>query len=353
MKKKMSVCLAAIMAAAAMTACGGSAGQKETTAAPAAEKTEAAAPAESGKETEAASAETAEWPTDNITLEVPAKAGGGTDVLVRQFAMAMEGVTGESFVVVNDDTGNGTVAAETIRNAKPDGTKFLIANTGLCGIIASGQYPHRFDEFEMCGLITTPTKEGAAIFVPANSPYQTFEEFEEFVKANPDELVAGVQSNGAGHYTTLLLGKELGTSFTIVDSGGNADRTTALMGNTIDFSIMNTTGEDQYVKSGDLRCLAILGPEKSDLIPDAPLISDFGYEPIDLSMCATMLAPKGTDPAVIKAVEAVLEEASKNQDLQDAYQKLGSGWEYMTAEESSELVNSIQSLYDEAYELIK
>lgn len=292
------------------------------------------------------------WPASTITLTVPAKAGGGTDVLMRCFAQAMQEKTGVSFVVVNDDSGNGTVAAESIRNAAPDGTNFLIANTGLCGIIASGQYPHQFDEFAMCGLVTTPSTEGAAVFVPANSPFETFEDFVTYAKEHPDDLLAGVQANGAGHYATMLLASQLGTSFTVVDCGGNADRTTALMGNTIDFSIMNFTGEDQYVKSGDLRCLVNLTAVKSQLLPEVPLISEFGYEPIDLAMCATMLAPKDTDPAILKAIADVLKEVSADATLQENYKKLGAAWEYRTPEESSAMVANIQAMYNDAYALM-
>lgn len=314
---------------------------------------EASAPtAETTTSVDTASVEAAEWPTGTITLTVPAKAGGGTDVLMRQFAQAMQDATGQSFVVVNDDSGNGTVAAESVRNAEGDGTNFLIANTGLCGIIASGQYPHGFDEFAMCGMVTTPSTEGAAVFVPANSPFETFEDFVKYAQENPAELVAGVQANGAGHFATLLLADAIGAEFTIVDCGGNADRTTALMGNSIDFSIMNFTGEDQYVKSGDLRCLVNLTDVQSQLLPEVPLITEYGYDPIDLSMCATMLAPADTDPAIIKAISQVLEEVSKSEELQAAYAKLGAAWEYMTPEDSAAFVANIQEMYNDAYALM-
>ena len=58
------------------------------------------------------------WPGGTVQLYVPAAAGGGSNMIARVFAQAMSEETGGNFVVVNDATGGGSVAAETVRNGK-------------------------------------------------------------------------------------------------------------------------------------------------------------------------------------------------------------------------------------------
>lgn len=72
--------------------------------------------------------------------------------------------------MVNDVTGGGTVAAENVRNAKPDGLNLLAYHTGLCTSIASGQYAHDLSEFTICGMfITVPDEEPAVCSFPATA----------------------------------------------------------------------------------------------------------------------------------------------------------------------------------------
>ena len=119
MRKKISIMAAAILAAASLAACsGGSA--NSTTAATTAAATEAktdAAKTDAAK-TDGASSEaaaTTDWPKSAITMNVPAKAGGGTDLQVRYITTAWQKTVGASVAVENFD--NAQVGMETGRTA--------------------------------------------------------------------------------------------------------------------------------------------------------------------------------------------------------------------------------------------
>ncbi len=343
-RSRMGLILSVAMAASLLSACSGGENTAQTEKAAQAKQTQA--------KQEDASSEESSWPSGTITLNVPATAGGGTDMIVRVFAQAMNEVTGQNFVVVNDASGNGTVVAEKVRNEKPDGFNLFVANTGLCGYIASGAYQQSFDDFEMLGLITTPGKESNGIFVSANSEYHTLDDLIAFAKEHPGELLCGVQTSGAGHFSWLLAEKEFGITSTIVDCGGSADRITNLIGGMIDVSNLPITGASQYVESGDLRCLAIVGEQESDLIPGVKTVEELGYNKIDLPMCCVLLGPKNMMKADKEKIDSVLKIACENQTLQEGYKKMGAEWDYKTPEEAVEFVKEIQSMYDEAYKLM-
>lgn len=353
--KKRSV--AAMMLAAAMmgtllTGCGNSQKTAETTAAAA--KTETAASAESKEESKAdASVSDSKWPDGNVTIYVPAKAGGGSDMIARLFTQAMSEATGKAFVVVNDETGAGSVAAEKIRNEKPDGLNLYMPHTGFCGTISAGQYNHSFDDFTIIAMTTTEGTEGNGIFVKADSQLQTFEDFVAYAKEHPGELTGGVETNKSGHNALLLLQNEVGFETTIVDSGSSADRITSLMGGMVDFSTLPTATAAQYVESGDLRCLVTLGALKSEAIKDVPTIADCGYDACDLPTCMILLGPAGMSDGDVAKIHEYLKTASENAALKEGLAKLGTNWKYMTQEESIQYVHDMQAKYDTAFSLQK
>lgn len=353
LRKVMGIMLSAALAAGMITGCSGSGKTAETKAAqtPAAETQAAGEAAETPAAEAAGAAADSKWPEGNVSIYVPAKAGGGTDMIARLFVQAVADQTGTGVVVVNDETGGGTVAAEKIRNSRPDGLNLFYPNTGFCGAIASGQYQHTFDDFTIIALATTPSNEGSALFVKADSPFETLEDFISYAKEHPGELVGSIETNKAAHNVTILFQKEVGIECTLVDGGGNADRITSLMGGMNDFSIMNTTNTSQYVDSGDLRCLAVMNDVRSTLCPDAPTLTELGYKSVDLPMCAVLCGPADMSEADIAKICSVMEAASQDPTLQEGLQKLGTAWEFKNHEESIEFVHEIQALYDDAFKL--
>lgn len=223
-------------AALGLTACGGSSSS-----------TAASGSASAAGST--ASAGGSNWPTDTVSFYVPAKAGGGTDMTARVFLQGINEVHPGNYIVVNDVTGGGTVAAENVRNAKPDGLNLLAYHTGLCTSIASGQYAHDLSEFTICGMfITVPDEATGGLFVPGNSKFDKLEDLIAYGKEHPGELMAGMQNGSSTQLIEALFEKEFDFQATMVDAGSNADKVTALMGNQIDYCFMNTTGNDQYVQ---------------------------------------------------------------------------------------------------------
>ena len=351
MRVKKWIGMASVFALTASMLFGCSSGEGTENGSGAAEETSAAEAAgeTSGEEENAAGEST--WPNGNVTLYVPAAAGGGSDMIVRLFAQTMNTVTGSNFVIINDETGAGAVAAETVRNGEPDGQTLYVPHTGFCGTISAGQYDHSFDDFTIIGLATTEGTEGNGLFVNADSPYQTFEDFVAYAQENPGALVGGVETNKAGHNALLLLQNEVGFETTIVDSGSSANRITSLMGGMVDFSTLPTATAAPYVESGDQRCLVTLGSLKCESIPDVPTIEECGYEPCDLPTCMVLLGPPDMNQADVDKIHEYLKQASQDTALQEGLKKLGAAWEYKTQQESIDYVHEMQEKFDTAFEL--
>ena len=120
MKKKISVILAAVLATMSLAACGGS--KPAETQAPAAGNEQA------GGQQAASGDGSTDWPKSAITVNVAAKAGGGTDLHTRYITTAWQKTVGQAVAVVNFD--NAQVAMETGRTAKADGYNLLTNHSG-------------------------------------------------------------------------------------------------------------------------------------------------------------------------------------------------------------------------------
>ena len=195
-------------AALGLTACGGSSSS-----------TAASGSASAAGST--ASAGGSNWPTDTVSFYVPAKAGGGTDMTARVFLQGINEVHPGNYIVVNDVTGGGTVAAENVRNAKPDGLNLLAYHTGLCTSIASGQYAHDLSEFTICGMfITVPDEATGGLFVPGNSKFDKLEDLIAYGK-KIDHIqlnVAGIH-NVSNALAAIASARELHIPMDIIKKG--------------------------------------------------------------------------------------------------------------------------------------
>ncbi len=289
------------------------------------------------------------WPAGNITLDVPASPGGGTDMVARVFSQTMTEVTGKNFVVVNDNSGGGTVLSEKIRNGKPDGNELLFTNTGMCRVIADGTYPHPFDEFTVLGCVTTQGRETGGIWVKADSQFKTLSDLVEYGKTNG--LLAGVNGT-AGMSTQVLFDNQVGIDTIMVDAGPDADRITALMGGNIDVCFINTVSAKAYAESGDLRCLVVLGEERSEFMPDVPTMVEEGYEAVYPGMYILLCGAPGMDANDVAKISETLKMASENENLKESYAKLGMEWEYKTPEETMEIIQQCQVDANAAFQLL-
>jgi len=288
------------------------------------------------------------WPSSTVQIYVPASAGGGTDTITRVLTDSFSKVTGQNFVVVNDPTGNGTVVAETIRNAKTDGLNLEVYHSAFCGLIASGQYDHTLEDFTFLGLLTTPGIESDALFVSSDSPFQTLDDLVAYAKEHPGELISGAQSGQTDHFEQALLNQELGIDVTVVDCGGNAEKIPALMGGSIDMAIIASVNSADYVKSGDLRCLATLGESKSEIFADVPTLAECGYSAVGLPTVCFLLGPSGMSDADVAKINEYMKAVSEDPEVAEKLKKMGTQFNYMSQEDSWELMKGIQDLYTAA-----
>ena len=312
MKKVLALTMVAAMTLG-LAACGSK--PAETTAAPAAttaaaaETTAAAAETQAAAETEAA-AEAGDFKFDKtVNVYITHGAGGDTDYMARMLSQALEQELGVSVVCSNVTGSNGATCMQQYKDGDTDGYTFIATNTAaLTGNEATGMVDFGYDAFEPVAIYGI--QSGENLVVPADAPYDTLAALIEATKANPGQIKLGISTGGGVYIEACVLTNLGGAQFNLIDAGDGASRLTALLGGEVDATSLPYSTAADYIENGQLKSLCTLLSKAPTLLPDQPAASDTIPELVIDTMYA-VLAPKGTDPAAVKAMnDAILKVTS-------------------------------------------
>jgi tripartite-type tricarboxylate transporter receptor subunit TctC len=204
MKKNrlFAAAMAACLTAVSLAGCGSSSSSETTAAATTAAATESKA---EGGDTAAAGDAVGPWKSgDNVYIDVPAKAGGGTDLYTRYLTQALgEVCPGVNFVVTNYDTGE--VGMEHTKNAAADGLTLVTCHGGaIIQYLAGSSEVNIKDDLKVVGIMNQGGPQ--AIIAKPGAPYKNFAELADYIKANPGQVVIGCSLGGTTQvlFTSLV-----------------------------------------------------------------------------------------------------------------------------------------------------
>ncbi|MBK7820869.1 MAG: tripartite tricarboxylate transporter substrate binding protein [Tessaracoccus sp.] len=247
----------------------------------------------------------AEFPTKDITLIVQAAAGGGSDLSSRALATAMEPIIGKSIIVENRPGASGSTAMLHVKEQKPDGYTIGFGPVEIA-MLGSMNYDIKPADFDMLGQIMLGP---GVLSVPANSPYNTLE---EFVAAAKDKEMT-VSNSGAGSIWEMLgksLATETGAKIKPVPFDGGAPAVAAVLGDPpqVDAAASGVNEVKQNLADGKLKVLAIFHSERHPELPDVPTAKEQGVD-IEIGGWGGIYAPKGLPEDVHKKLEESIAKA--------------------------------------------
>lgn len=175
---------------------------------------------------QASAADDIGFPKDEtITLVVPGKAGGGSDLGIRYYSEGLNRLYGLKTTVTNYDS--NTVGHQTVAASKADGTTLTIATSALnIQYITGNAQVSPLNDFI---LIACLQDNGfSTLAVPADAPYDDFTGFVEYAKAHPGELNAGMPAAGANTFLFGMITGTTGIELNTVECASESDRLTNL-----------------------------------------------------------------------------------------------------------------------------
>lgn len=257
----------------------------------------------------------------NINVYVPAKAGGGTDVMARALANQISKISGSNLIIINNFDGNGVVALETVRNSKPDGKNILQFHSTMVLMSAMGKYKYNvLDDFTVIGVAVNPVEAGYILLVSPNAPYGTLKEFIDYAKKNPGKILMGVQTGGSTHLMAGMLEKAAGVKFRMVEAGSDTEKLTALAGNNINAAFVNPNQAKQYIEAGKLKALGALSTDergaRTVILPNVPTFVEQGLS-ISFVTMSFILGPKGMEKNLVDKLYTYYKNAAEDKTVDD------------------------------------
>lgn len=255
----------------------------------------------------ASHAQTNPYPNRVITLVVPFVPGGATDIIARVVAQHLGKELGESVIVDNRPAASGTVGTASVAKAPPDGYTLLLGAADNIVITPHLYKKLLFDplgDFAPIGLVAEAPE---FIAVSAALPVKNLHEFIALARAKPDGFNYGSPGTGTiPHLAGDRLARMIGVAMVHVPFRGSAAAMKEVASGEIQFSIATKASADPLVEAGRVRLLAVTTPRRLDSMPDLPTASESGLPGFDITNWWGVLAPKGTDPAIVARLSTSL-----------------------------------------------
>jgi tripartite-type tricarboxylate transporter receptor subunit TctC len=262
-----------------------------------------------------------DYPSKPVTIIVPFASGGVTDVLARLYAQQLTKRMGTTFYVENKPGAGGTVGTDYVARANPDGYTlgiFLDSNT-----IAPAIYPNLGSDPIKDFTLITLIAEGQHVIVanPTFSP-NTLKELIDYVKSKPEEPYASTGQGTAQHLGMELIKLKSGINIAHVPYKGGGQAVTDLVGGQVKFGMLGLAPSLPYIKSGQLKAIAVTGLKRSPILPDTPTVSDTLAGIFTLQWFG-IVAPAGLPSSIQQKLSQEVIAISKEPEVKEKLANIG------------------------------
>jgi tripartite-type tricarboxylate transporter receptor subunit TctC len=251
----------------------------------------------------------ANFPTKSLRMVVPFTPGGSTDLVARAIAPRLAEALGQPVVIDNKPGASTIIASELVAKSPPDGHTLLLTSVPLVTnpwLMKSMPYETPQAFAPISNVVVSPF----ILVVPANSPITTFSDLIARAKAGKLSY-ASTGSGTADHLAMELVCLQAGISMVHVAYKGTAPALTDVMGGHVQVMFGNVVGSAPLIKSGKLRALATSTAQRSPLLPDVRTVAELSGNAFDVGAWTGLLAPAGTDPAIVAQISTELQKIVK------------------------------------------
>lgn len=252
------------------------------------------------------------YPVKPVRLIIPF-GPGSTDVLGRAYALRT--ALGQPLVVENMPGANGAIGLARAAKAAPDGYTIAIGATATLAVAPHTNPGLPYDALKDFTPIAVLTRVPSVIVVSANSPAKSLPELVAFAKAHPGKL--NYASSGPGstaHLNGEMLRLAAGIDMVHVPYKGSAASLTALIAGEVQIAFGAIVEPMPLIRSGRVRALAILYPQRSPLAPDIPTARELGY-PLESATWFGLIAPAGTPAAITQRLAQEVQRINALDDM--------------------------------------
>ena len=263
------------------------------------------------------------FPNKPITLIVPFSAGGPTDVVARNLAIAMSKNLNQTVIVENRASAGGIVGSEAVIRAPSDGYTLLIHNIGM-STLPSLSRNLRFDPRKDFSYIGEVVDVPMVLTGKKDLPPNTFQELVPYLKANQKTInLSNAGIGTASHLCGLLLMSRLDLALTSVSYKGAAPAMTDLQGGQVDLLCDQITTTLQPINNNRIKPYGSTTKKRLAALPSVPTLSEQGLTDFEITVWHGIYAPKSVPKAISDKLVTSLKAALNDPTFKENMTKLG------------------------------
>jgi tripartite-type tricarboxylate transporter receptor subunit TctC len=263
------------------------------------------------------------FPNKPITLIVPFSAGGPTDVVARNLAIAMSKNLNQTVIVENRASAGGIIGSEAVIRAPSDGYTLLIHNIGM-STLPSLSKNLRFDPRKDFSYIGEVVDVPMVLTGKKDLPPNTFQELVPYLKANQKTInLSNAGIGTASHLCGLLLMSRLDLALTSISYKGAAPAMTDLQGGQVDLLCDQITTTLQPINNNRIKPYGSTTKKRLAALPSVPTLSEQGLTDFEITVWHGIYAPKSVPKAISDKLVTSLKAALNDPTFKENMTKLG------------------------------
>jgi len=248
------------------------------------------------------------FPSKPITIIVPWSPGGSVDTVARLISEPLRQRLGQAIVISNRPGATGTIGANAVAKADPDGHTLLLT-IGAHPITAALMQQLPYDATGDLAGISLMVRAPNMLVVQPDFPAKDLAELVQLAKASPGHYTYSTAGYGTTtHVMVAMLEQAAGIQLQHIPYQGGAKSLQAILAGETHMNAAVTSTAAPMIKAGRLRPLAIIGEKRSTEFPDTPTFAESGYPGVRGDSWIGMFAPRGTPRAIIEQVNTAIQE---------------------------------------------
>ena len=257
------------------------------------------------------------YPAKNVTIVVPFPPGGGTDTGARWVAQKLTERWGQAAIVDNKPGASGTIGADYVSRAKPDGYTIMMGNAQTQAVNPSLlKLPYNSET--AFAPISEVAELPLVLLVNSALNVTTPRDFIALAKARPGELKYGSAGNGSStHLAASLFESATATRLLHVPYKGGGPAMQDLMGGHVDLTFLTVLESTPALKSGKVRPVAVTSSKRSPALPNLPTLAESGLPGYFSISWIGLVAPAATPRTIIEKISRDVQELVATPEMRD------------------------------------
>jgi tripartite-type tricarboxylate transporter receptor subunit TctC len=279
------------------------------------------------------------WPAKPVRVVVTFSPGGSSDIVARLIAVPLQAELGQSVIVDNRPGAGGTIGAQEVARAAPDGYTLLLSNSAPISISPAMQDQPRYDAVSSFTHVSYIGSVANVFVVHPSVPATSLRELVGWIKAQPNPVAYGSGGIGSiGHIVGETLKKDQGLQMEHVGYKGSSPMHNDLLAGTIKLAIDTLPQNVPFIKDGRLRAIAVTSPARAPMAPGIPSVLELGQKKLVAENFLGVSGPAGLPRATVERLHAALKASLANPTVRERLADLGVQGRDMTPEEFTAFV---------------